>query len=94
MVAAPVEGGAQAGDGVEVLEECLRDDEEAVTATHVVEVRHQLAAGILPGAEEADGLEMIEVPEKLFTVEAREGAALLRIHPTSWRDEAMVRFRR
>jgi hypothetical protein len=93
MAPAPIEG-AQTGESVEVLEERLRHDEETIAAADLVEVRHQLAAGVLAGAQKADRFEVIEVPEKLFAVEAREGATLLRIHPASGRDEANFRFSR
>jgi hypothetical protein len=74
------------GEGVEVAEEGLGHGGEVGAATHVIEVAHQLAADPIDSgvtARQAARLEKLQVSQKLFAVEIREGLTFVWIHGTS-----------
>jgi hypothetical protein len=78
---------AQMGEGVEVLEEGLGDGGEVGAPTDVVQVGDQLAADSIDpgvaGVQEPVGFEELQVSRELFTIEIREGLALVFFHSTS-----------
>jgi hypothetical protein len=72
---------AQVREGVEVAEEGLGDGGEVGTAADVVEVGHELATDAVDSGvasvQEAVGFEELQVSRELFTIEVREGLALV-----------------
>src|SRR5213076_972530 len=79
---------AQPRQDVELLQQRLRHGGEVGLAAHAVEVRHQLAARALHRvvavlAEDAVGLEVLEVPDELFTVEVGQRTPFVGVHATS-----------
>jgi hypothetical protein len=79
---------AEASQDVELLEESLGDCGELRTATHAVQVLHDLAVRAAHGFSTRtrdEIVELLELPEKLFPVEVRQSPTPVRIHGTPFR---------
>src|SRR5258706_43790 len=81
---------AQPGEDVELLQQGLGHGGEVVLAADAVEIRHQLRAGLLHRvlavvAEDAVGLEVLDVAQELFTIEVGQCTALIGVQATSRR---------
>jgi hypothetical protein len=76
---------AEVCEGVEVLEQRLGDGGEVGAPADAIEVGDQVATGAIQvaGALEPAGLQVLEMPLELFTVELREGSLLLRVQIAS-----------
>jgi hypothetical protein len=82
----PQVGAAQSAEGVEALEEGLRERGEARPVTDVLEPMDEGAAGPIDNlavalVQDPGGLQVLDVAEELFAVEVRESESSRNVHP-------------
>jgi hypothetical protein len=79
---------AEAGEGLEALEEGLGKDREVGPPAHLIEIIQEAVVGVIESSslaalQDAVGGQEVDVPLELLAVEIAKRAAFLRVHSAS-----------